>query len=238
MTVFMKIFSWSEVLTWEELWAWAEVWALLIPLIVLFIRKKKVDEKLKPVIIYLWVALVLLTAADFSYRFQNRLNLPQWMRNNTSLHNLHSIARLLLFSWFFIGLKQPFLVTVKKIVPALFIVFVFVEFLLLRPVNSFYTQFSSALHAAEAAVLLFYCTQYYIRLSMREEVISVKERAVNWFIAGLTIYMAFNFFIFLFFSILTKVSIEFANALWQVHNISFVVFCCFIAKAFYDRRSQ
>jgi hypothetical protein len=184
------------------------------------------------------VALVLNILADFTYRFQVRLDLPQWMRNNTVLYNIHSIIRLLLFSWFFIALKQPFIATVKKILPVLFLAFVVIEFLLLKPINSFYTAFSSPLYVAESAVLLFYCIQYYIHLSLREEVISNKEKAINWFIAGLTIYMAFNFFIFLSFSVLAKMSVQFANILWEgVHNGSYLVLCCFIAKSFYASRS-
>lgn len=235
----MKIFSWSEVFTWKEFWAWSEVWALLIPLTVLFFRKKKLEEELTPVLIYLWVALVLTAVGDFTYRFQLRLDLPQWMRNNTALYNIHSIVRLTLFSWFFIRLKQPFLSGIKKILPVLFFGFVVIHFLLLKPLNSFYTEFSSPLYATEAALLLFYCIQYYIHLSLRQETIAAKERPVNWFVAGLTIYMSFNFFVFLFFTMMSKMSVQFANILWEwVHNLSYVVFCCFIAKSFYAGRSK
>lgn len=230
------MFSWSEVLTWDELWAWSEVWALLIPLAALYYRRKRIEANLKPVIIYLYVAFFLNLLCDFTWRFQLRLNLPEWMRNNSALYNLHAIARLLLFSWFFIRLHQMFLVTIKKSIPFLFLAFVITNFLVLKRPASFYTGFNSELHAADAALLLFYCIQYYIYLSLREQTISVIERSVNWIIAGLTIYVTFNFFIFLFFSILVKASVDFANILWEVHNISYIVFCSFIAKGIYEQR--
>jgi predicted membrane-bound dolichyl-phosphate-mannose-protein mannosyltransferase len=161
------------------------------------------------------------------------------MRNNSILYSIHAIARLYLFCWFFIQLKQPFFVRVKKIIPLLFFLFVIIDFCIVRSIKSFYYDFSSELHATEAALLLIYCLLYFIYLSLREEAILPKERATNWIVAGLTIYVAFNFFIFLFFSVVEKlISGPMADTFWNIHNASYVIFCCFIAKAFYEQRRK
>lgn len=226
--------DWSTVLTWSELWAWSEVWALFIPLTVLFIWRKRIDVILKPVIYYVVIALVLNFMADFSWRFQRRLDLPQWMRNNSSIYHFHSIARLLLFSWFFIRLNESFLVKLKNVIPLLFLLFVITDFIIIKPLDSFFINYNSELHATEAAVLLFYCLQHYLYLSQQEySPATQKTRSVAFIIAGLTIYVAINFFIFLFYSALMKISRNFSKDIWDVHNISYIILCCFIAIGFY-----
>jgi len=221
----------------EKLLGWSEVWALLIPLTIFFLRRKHISNLLKPVVIYLWIALALNSIADFSWQFQRTLNLPQWARNNLPVYVVHSIARLLLFSWFFNRLKQPFLVNIKKLVPVLFLIFVVIYFSFIKSFKSLYGEFNSPLHATEAALLLFYCLQYYWFLLKQEETHFSRTRSVGWIVAGLTIYVAVNFFIFLFYDALMKTSERswnFAYHIWDVHNISYIVLCCFIAKAFYD----
>ena len=233
-TVLLKI-DWSTVLTWQELWAWSEVWALFIPLTVLIAKRKRINNVFKPVIYYVFIALVLNSIADFSWRFQLRLDLPQWMRNNSSIYHLHAIIRLLLFTWFFRRLNEPFLVNVKKITPVLFLLFVFIHFIIIKPINSFLIDYNSELHATEAAILLFYCLQHYIFLSQQEYSASnIRSRSIGLFIAGLTIYVAINFFIFLFYSALMSISRKFSKQIWEVHNISYIILCCFIAWAFYE----
>ena len=209
--------DWSTVLTWSELWAWSEVWALFIPLTVLFIWRKRIDVILKPVISYVVIALVL-----------------NFMRNNSSIYHFHSIARLLLFSWFFIRLNESFLVKLKNVIPLLFLLFVITDFIIIKPLDSFFINYNSELHATEAAVLLFYCLQHYLYLSQQEySPATQKTRSVAFIIAGLTIYVAINFFIFLFYSALMKISRNFSKDIWDVHNISYIILCCFIAIGFY-----
>ena len=236
MIPILQKIDWSTVWTWSELWAWSEVWALFIPMTILLIRRKRIAANLKPIVFYLLIALFLNVIADFTWRFQSprRLSLPEWMWNNSSLYNIHSIARLLLFSWFFILLKEPFIVKLKKIIPIAFLIFVVVDFIIIKPLNSFFIDYNSELHATEAALLLFYCLQHYLYLSQQEQTSSLKNRSINWIIAGLTIYVAINFFIFLFYSALMKTSHKFSKDIWEVHNISYIVLCCFIAKGFYE----
>ena len=226
--------DWSKVFTWSELWAWAEVWALFIPLTILLIRRNRIAANLKPVVYYLFIAFLLNFIADFTWRFQRRIPLPEWMWNNSSLYHTHSIARLLLFSWFFILLKEPFLVRLKKIIPVIFLIFVAVEFIIIKPGNSFLLDFNSELQATEAALLLFYCLQHFLYLSKQEHTSLHTNRPANWIIIGLTVYVAINFFIFLFYAALMKISHEFSQKIWDIHNIAYIVFCSFIAKGLYE----
>ena len=102
-----------------EILDWSEVWALFIPLIVLFVKKKQ-PAFLKPVIIYLFIALPLNLFADIIWKFQVVHHFPHWLKTNTYVYNFHSIVRFLLFSIFFIKLHQPFLVRIKKIIVCFF----------------------------------------------------------------------------------------------------------------------
>ena len=192
---------------------------------------------LKPVIYYVFIAFILNFIADFTYRFQapTRLNLPKWMHNNISVYQTHSILRLILFAWFFNLLKEPFLLKIKKVIPYIFLLFVIFFFTLIKTYKSFLTEFNSELYALEAAILLFYCLQHYVYLAQAEQVFYSYNKSINWIIAGLTMYVGINFFIFLFFSTLMTVSKVFSVDIWDnVHNGSYVLFCCFIAKAFYE----
>src|ERR1700741_3192173 len=118
--------DWSKILTLSEFWAWSEVWALLIPLTIFLFKRKSITGILKPVVYYLFVALVLNFIADFIWRFQSptRLNLPEWLQNNIPVYHIHSIVRLILFAWFFNLLKEPFLAKIKKNIPPVFLLFV------------------------------------------------------------------------------------------------------------------
>jgi hypothetical protein len=226
--------DWSKVWTWSELWAWSEVWALILPLIIVLTRRNRIAAHLRPVAYYIFIALFLNIIADFIWRFQRRLSLPEWMWDNSSIYHIHSIVRLLLFGWFFNLLGEPFLVKIKKIIPLFFILFVVTDFIILKPLHSFFTGFHSELLATEAAILLFYCLQHYIYQANLEQISSRQTRSTNRIIAGLTIYIAINFFIFLFYSALMETSNAFSRQIWEVHNISYILFSCLIANGFYE----
>ncbi len=112
--------------------------------------------------------------------------------------------------------------------------FVIIIFIIVKPMSSFLFDYNSDLHAAEAAILLFYCLQHYVYLAQAEQISYPNSRSVGWIVAGLTIYVGINFFIFLFYSTLIKISKDFSIVIWDVHNASYVLLCCFIAKGFYE----
>jgi hypothetical protein len=54
-----------------------------------------------------------------------------------------------------------------------------------------------------------------------------------WMVTGLSIYVVTNFFVFLFYEPMIELDVDLALNIWNLHNVSFIVFCFFIAKAFY-----
>jgi hypothetical protein len=209
---------------------WSEVWATLIPLFFL-LRKKTLPSFMVPVKIYVWLALILNLSIDIIMDFYIAWNFPSWLRNNNHLYNIHSITRLILFTWFFIRLNQPQLVNIKKIIPILFVAFAIINFMWFEPFN----LFSSRLHTTESAILLFYCLQYYFYF-LQQDQMSFKKNPSFWATTGLSLYVVINFFIFLFYKTLIEESIQFAVSIWDVHNISYIIFCIFLGKAFYESK--
>src|SRR5947209_13678568 len=112
--------------------SWSEVWALFLPLAALFSRKGQ-PRWLRPVILYVFIALLLNLPADIIAEFKRKLNFPHWLQSNTILYNLHSIIRFACFSAFFIGLQQPFFIRLKKLIPVFFILFLIIDFSFIEP---------------------------------------------------------------------------------------------------------
>ena len=217
----------------QQILDWSEVWALFIPLAFMLTRKNP-PAYLKPVRLYVWIALVLNTVANAIW-YRNYIgltDLPDFLQSNNFLYNIHSVIRLLLFIWFFILLNQRFMHRVKAILPFLFILLLLINFVFFEDFFN-YAMLSSRLLATEAAILLFYCLQYYIYLTIDDKSTSLKKQPGFWVVTGLSIYVAANFFIFLFYTYLLKQNlIVFAVNIWDVHNIVFILLCICIAINF------
>ena len=113
----------------QQILDWSEVWALFIPLAFMLTRKNP-PAYLKPVRLYVWIALVLNTVANAIW-YRNYIgltDLPDFLQSNNFLYNIHSVIRLLLFIWFFILLNQRFMHRVKAILPFLFILLLLINF--------------------------------------------------------------------------------------------------------------
>ncbi len=207
---------------------WSEVWALLIPLFVLMVRRKQ-PSYMKPVILYLWSALLLNLICDILSKY-NDTHRGNEISNNP-LYNIHSIVRFVCFSYFFILLKQKFFKPVNKFIPIIYFLFVAINFSVNE--NFFYKKhISGNLLSMEAFLLLIYCMLYYLS-QLKSEVGSITGTKNFWVVTGLAIYVAANFFVFLFYiPMITENSIV-ANNMWNVHNISYILLCTFISKAFY-----
>ncbi|AYL96737.1 hypothetical protein [Mucilaginibacter celer] len=212
---------------------WSEVWALLIPLAILFFKKKQPVFS-KPVVAYIWVALIINTIIDTVWKL--KLVLPPPYNTNNYLYNLHSVIRLLLFSSFFIRLNQPFLSRTKRVVPFVFLALVLINF-------SFYQNFfdyghlSSRLLSFEAVIMMFYCMQYYL-FKITEDEEPGKKQPDFWIVTGIGIYYTVNFFIFLLYNQLTLRLHNFAISLWNIHNFTYTILCIFIAKGLYESNER
>ncbi len=207
---------------------WLEVWALLIPIFV-FLKKTSQPVYVQPVIFYLFIALFLNFVIILIWK-REILGLNTVFDNNNPVYNFHSIIRLIFFSVFFILLKQPFLSGVKLIIPFLFIFFVVINFIFFE--DYFQTKISSRLHTVESGILLFYCLQFYL-FRLKDEQASFVKMPDFWVVTGLSIFVVISFPIYLFYDRLLNEELKFVIDIWEVQKAAFLIFCLFIAKAFY-----
>jgi hypothetical protein len=208
---------------------WSEVWVLLIPLFFLFRHRQ--PSLLKPVIIYLWLALALNIFGDIIADFKWAFHFPAWLQSNNPLYNLHSVVRFACFSYFFISLPHSRFKTFKKIIAGLFILFFIIDFGFFEHFF-YYNHLSGNLLSAEAYLLLIYCVLYYLEVLIGEDDSAFKG-PVFWIVTGLAIYLVVNFFVFLFYVPMINEDIVLVLAIWNVHNVAYIILCLFITRAFY-----
>jgi len=210
---------------------WSEVWSLFIPLAVLMLRKPN-SKWITPLKWYLLCALILNLTIDFywyvnKYRlFGSRPGHNRW--NNNIYYNLHSAARLLFFSWFFITQSISF----KKIARIIIVAFLLFNMVLFSFFKNIFVISSFTL-AAEAGLLLILCLLYTYKIINDKLPDLNKLYPSFWVIGGLTLYTSVNFFLFLFYNYLIKNYNKFSVNVWDLHNGLFILLCLSISIAFY-----
>jgi len=205
---------------------WSEVWALLIPMMILLFRRQQ-PATLRPIIIYLWLAFIINLVIDIIMVL--RTYYPEW--TNNPLYNIHSVVRFVCFSFYFIQLPQSSFTKFKKVLAAVSVVFIFINFSFFE--NFFnYDSFSGNLLATEAYILLVYCMLYYLS-ELKDDSKNLFNGHDFWIVTGLSVYVVINFFVFLFYLPMIDVDLDLAMNIWNVHNIAFIIFCLFITKALY-----
>jgi len=209
---------------------WSEVWALLIPLSFIMFRHKQ-PALLKPVVIYLWVALVLNLFGDIIGDFKRPLHFPHWLQSNNPLYNIHSVVRFACFSYFFISLPQPKFKTFKKIIILVFLLYFIIDFTFFEHFFYFY-HLSGNLLSAEAYLLLIYGMLYYLAV-LNDDYDTAFKGPVFWIATGLCLYVVVNFFVFLFYVPMITQNMQLALNIWKVHDAAYVILCVFITRAFY-----
>lgn len=208
---------------------WSEVWAPIIPLAVLLYKKHQ-PRFLRPVIIYLFLALFLNLAGDLIDAFKHQL--PEWLRSNNPLYNVHSIVRFICFSYFFYAVPYTSSSRLKYILPVISVLIILCDFSFLENFGN-PKHLSGNLLAAEAYLLLVYCMQYYLS-KLKNEEDDVSNGADFWVVTGLAIYVVINFFVFLFYVPMLQQDVRLAINIWYLHNVAYIVLCIFITKAFYE----
>jgi hypothetical protein len=198
-----------------------EIWAVLIPLAFYFYYRPRYVW-VPPIRLFLFLALILGLIIDFIW-FGNSEDWFAW--DNNIYYNVISIVRLLTFSWFFSLISKDRFI--YKLSVGLFLVIALVIFIFFVPPR----EFNSPLLALEAAILLFYCIRYFYFTLREDKGEMPTSNNEFWIVAGLCFYTAVNFFIFLFYHYLSKEYRGYAIGIWDVHNISFIIFCIFIARA-------
>jgi hypothetical protein len=214
----------------QTIFEWSEVWALFIPLFVL-VSGNKQSKVLKPIVVYLFLALILNLFSDVIGDYKFIFHLPLWLQSNNPVYNIHSLVRFICFSYFFISLPQPQFKIFKRTIPLIFLLFVVIEFIFFEDFFLF-DHLSGNLLSVEAFLLLVYCMLYYLGV-LNEDDDSVAKGPFFWIVTGLSIYVIINFFVFLFFVPLMTQNPILANHMWTIHNVAYIIFCLFIAKAFY-----
>lgn len=216
----------------KEFYDWSEAWALLIPLIAFIIKKPK-QRYLKPIIVYVCITLCLNISADILWKAKHFYSdsfkqiMPAFFWSNNFLYNIASIARLVCFLWFFQRLEfQPF--KIRNYQTAGFALLLVIINFFFEPFN----EFSSFAFSLESIILLTYSIAYFLFLIKSDELRTGFD-APLFILTGIAIYEAANFFIFLFHKALLIENSQFAVAIWKLSNVYFIIFCLYLAKAFY-----
>ena len=212
---------------------WSEVWALLIPLAVLLYHKPK-GKWITPLVWYILMGLILNILIDF-YWYVNMYGWfgsgPDHYWNNNIFYKLHSIARVIFFSWFFATQGKGFKL-ITKVIPVIFLLSTLIFFTSLK--DALFSYFM----ATEAGLLLIYCL-WYTNIFIKEERPSYSSmHPPLWVVGGLTLYTAVNFFLFLFYDYLIKNFRKYSVDIWDIHNILFIALCICIAIAFKNESTR
>ncbi len=212
----------------------AEVWALLMPLIFIF-PLSRLEGWQKPVAVYVILALVLNSIATLisnSADFHSLLHI----KSNVIFYNIHSVVRFVCFSYFFILLKQRRYSTLRKLLPVLYVIMFFINFLFFD--DFFYRRsISGNLLTIESYLLLAYCMLFFLA-SLKEDEAIMNKGPELLIIVGLSIYVVMNFFLFLFYVPMMNENSKLADNMWTVHNIAYIILCICIALAFYRSNKQ
>lgn len=210
----------------EQILNWSEVWSLIIPLVIILIYRPAGKET-KPLVLYVIIALLINSIAFIIAEFNDAM--PSWLKNNNIYYNLHSIARVVFFSWYIITIRQYRFVVVLRFLLVAYFAFVIINFALWED----FLVISSRLFAAESIVLLFLCISYFLR-SIQD------DSEVNWLrhpsflvCMGVSLYEATSFFIFLFFWPLFEKNPEFGDLTMTIHNVMYIILCLMVALALY-----
>ena len=204
---------------------WSESWAPLITLIIFFLKK---TEFSKFIIAYILIALVLNLLVDIPWKFYYSNNvMPKIYKYNNLFYNIHSIVRLFVFFLFFYRLKIPLITKFFYIFLVGVSMLIIINFLF-ESIN----KFSSNIFTLEGVVLIILCILFFLK-RLRSDELSTEFDSSLYIVTGLAIYEAVCFPIFLFYNTLMRKTEDYAVSIWDVHNIAYIVFCLFIARAFY-----
>ncbi len=221
----------------KEIFDWSEVWALLVPLII-FIIKKPAQQYLKPVLFYVCISLCLSIAADVIWKYKHYSSvefkkvMPEFLWSNNFLYNIISIVRLLFFLWFFQRLNFKLFKLNNLFIALILFLIIIINFFF----ESF-NEFSSFTFSLESIVLLTYSIAYFLYL-IKNDQLRTEFDASLFVVTGIAIYEAANFFIFLFHKALTLENSQLAVAIWKLANVYFIIFCLYLAKAFYGSNKK
>lgn len=212
------------IATLYEIIRWSELWALLIPLTILRMYRTSHPE-LKPIILYLWIALPLnflsLTISEFSQY------IPSFLKNNNIFYNVHSVIRVILFGTY---ITRTGLLKSRK-----FFRFVLPVYFLLALIYFWFRKspldFSFEIYCIESVTLLGLCISYFL-LSIKDESDTIWMDDTSFLLCtGISFYESITFFVFLFFDALWRINKSFGETTMMIFSGAYAILCIIIAIA-------
>jgi len=174
------------------------------------------------------MAFLLNLLIDVPWKFYYKVPVVQSILGyNNFFYNLHSVIRMFFLMWFFAKLRITTKYRSRLLLYLLAACFI-ITFIFLEPIDTF----SSQTFTLEGIVLIILCILYFLKRLRSDEVITSFDASL-YIVTGLAIYEAVCFPIFLFYDMLMEKTEDYAVSIWDVHNIAYIVFCLFIARALY-----
>jgi len=209
----------------NTIWKWSEVWALLIPLIILLIFKPK-GKSIRPLIIYVYVGfgLNLISTILYVYHYQ----MPVFLQNNNIYYNLHSIARVIFFSWFILSIRSQKSLFFYRILILAYGIFIVANFAFFENI----LFLSSHIHTIESITLIVLCSIFFLNTIWDNSDINWLSRSSFFVCAAIGLYEVIGLFIFLFFYELAGKDKEFGQITMLIRKISLIILCLLLCLSF------
>lgn len=209
----------------QQILNWAEVWATLIPIITWLIIKANSESAIyKPLFYFFLISLTLYVLIDLAYF--------KILKTNNFIYTLISLNRLLFFVNFFFYLNIFDAKKTKGLLLAIMSLIV-----ILSIINNPIAKFNSILFSIESVIFIMFSIKYYFKI-IHSDIASKNSNEVLLIVTGLAIYESACFPIFLAYNTLIDLNRSYATNIWNVHNIAYIIFCLFIARAFYGNTKR
>jgi hypothetical protein len=210
---------------------WSEVWPLVIPLAI-FVFYGTTEKALRTIAIYIFLALILGFISTFistySYLF------PEKWRNNGILYNAIAFLKVVILGKCIINLPQLKKFSYLNKIINTYIILTLTNFIFFQsPLD-----LSTHLFSATSIVLLIICLTYFLNAILDDEETTSISDPFFLICAGISIYEAVNFFIYLFLFHLYLTDKKFSGITIDIFHYSFIISYTLIAVAFYKKRGQ
>jgi hypothetical protein len=215
---------------------WAEVWAIFIPLPII-LRYKIKSKEMRPVILYVLVAIFLNTASQILtelYKAKLLVSMPRFLQDNLTIYNLNTFIRVILLGWFIINTRLLKPNRIFKYILLIYIVLVVYNFISRQKPY----DLSAILYVTESVLLLAFCVSFFLYSIKDESDIIWMEQTEFIICSGISLYEALNFFSFLFYDAIKEKNEAFGYMTMKIFSITYVILCILIAVALYRNKEQ
>jgi len=192
----------------------------LLPALVAIWKYPLLNNHQKWFAILLWVIIIISFTGDFWFRSTGRNNMP--------FFHLYILAEYLIFI-------KIFQLMFADSIRATIWIFLACSFLIIWLMNVFIGEgwwgFPDYIHALEALVILSLIFIWFSKMLQERKILHPERTFEFWMCAGLLIYFAGNFLLFLFPKFLIDAGPEIFNAIWKVTCILILLLYTFYTVA-------